>query len=671
MNPTDRAHELRQRLNRYIYEYYVLSTPSVSDAEYDALYNELVALEQAHPELVTPDSPTRRVSSDLSADFVKVPHPGPILSLGNAYTVEEIQAWEERNLRLLPDGAALDYTLEPKLDGLTIVLTYENGLLTRAATRGNGLIGDDVTPNVRTIRTVPLRIPLNPTQAGDLTPPERLVVRGEAMFLKKDFEALNQRQRDAELPAYANARNTASGTLKQKDARITATRPLTVFIYAIVDGLRLGSQWETLEYLRRMGFNIPAESQHYPTLSSIIQQIPTWESHRNQLPFEIDGLVIKVNDLRVADELGVVGKDPRGALAYKFAAQEAQTRILGVVHGIGRTGKLTPTASLEPVYVGGVTVSSATLHNYDFVRNLDARIGDTVTIIRSGDVIPYVTGVLTANRTGSETPITPPERCPVCDTPIIQPEGAVDYYCPNTACPERVYRSLEFFASRGAMDIEGLGGQTVKSLLERGLIRDEGDIFYLARESLLELDKFAAKKADNLLAGIEQAKTRPLPQLLASLGIDGVGSTVAEALASHFGSLDALAAATPEQFQEVGGIGAVIARSVTEWFADAHHRQVIEKMRAAGVNMAMQPVEAAGDSLAGLTFVLTGTLPTLSRDQAAALIKSHGGKVSDSVSKKTSYVVVGDTPGSKATKAAQLNVPILDEAGLLALIGQA
>jgi DNA ligase (NAD+) len=669
MNPTDRAHELRQRLNRHIYEYYVLSTPSVSDAEYDALYNELVALEQAHPELVTPDSPTRRVSSDLSADFAKVPHPAPILSLGNAYTMEEIQAWEERNLRLLPDGTTLDYTLEPKLDGLTIVLTYENGLLTRAATRGNGLIGDDVTPNVRTIRTVPLRIPLNPTQAGDLTPPERLVVRGEAMFLKKDFEALNQRQRDADLPAYANARNTASGTLKQKDARITATRPLTVFIYAIVDGLRLGSQWETLEFLRRMGFNVPAESQHYPTLSSIIQQIPTWESHRNQLPFEIDGLVIKVNDLRVADELGVVGKDPRGALAYKFAAQEAQTRILGVVHGIGRTGKLTPTASLEPVYVGGVTVSSATLHNYDFVRNLDARIGDTVTIIRSGDVIPYVTGVLTENRSGSETAITPPERCPVCDTAIIQPEGAVDYYCPNTACPERVYRSLEFFASRGAMDIEGLGGQTVKSLLERGLIRDEGDIFYLQRESLLELDKFAEKKADNLLAGIAQAKTRPLPQLLASLGIDGVGSTVAEALASHFGSLDALGAATPEQIQEVGGIGTVIARNVTEWFADAHHRQVIEKMRAAGVNMAMQPVETAGDSLAGLTFVLTGTLPTLSRDQAAALIKSHGGKVSDSVSKKTSYVVVGDTPGSKATKAAQLNVPILDEAGLLALIG--
>jgi DNA ligase (NAD+) len=671
MNPTDRARDLRQRLNRYIYEYYVLSTPSVSDAEYDALYNELVALEQAQPELVTPDSPTRRVSSDLSADFAKVPHPAPILSLGNAYTMEEIQAWEERNLRLLPEGTTLDYTLEPKLDGLTIVLTYENGLLTRAATRGNGLIGDDVTPNVRTIRTVPLRIPLNPTQAGDLTPPERLVVRGEAMFLKKDFEALNQRQRDADLPAYANARNTASGTLKQKDARITATRPLTVFIYAIVDGLRLGSQWETLEYLRRMGFNVPAESQHYPTLSSIIQQIPTWESHRNQLPFEIDGLVIKVNDLRAADELGVVGKDPRGALAYKFAAQEAQTRILGVVHGIGRTGKLTPTASLEPVYVGGVTVSSATLHNYDFVRNLDARIGDTVTIIRSGDVIPYVTGVLTANRTGSETPITPPERCPVCATPIIQPEGAVDYYCPNSACPERVYRSLEFFASRGAMDIEGLGGQTVKTLLERGLIRDEGDIFYLQRESLLELDKFAEKKADNLLAGIEQARTRPLPQLLASLGIDGVGSTVAEALAAHFGSLDALAAATPEQIQEVGGIGTVIARNVTEWFADAHHQQVIEKMRAAGVNMAMQPVEAAGDSLTGLTFVLTGTLPTLSRDQAAALIKSHGGKVSDSVSKKTSYVVVGDTPGSKATKAAQLNVPILDEAGLLVLIGQA
>ncbi|NOG49127.1 MAG: NAD-dependent DNA ligase LigA [Chloroflexi bacterium] len=415
MNDAERAAELRKEINEHSYRYYILNAPIIPDAEFDRLYHELVALETTHPELVTPDSPTQRAGSDLQGDFPKLTHPAPILSLSNCFSEDDIREWEQRNLKLLPADTQLDYTLEPKLDGLTIVITYEDGVLVRAATRGNGLVGDDVTANVRTIRSIPLRIPANPTSPHAV--PSRLVVRGEVMFLKHDFAALNEQQKSAGLPLYVNARNTASGTLKQKDSRITAGRPLTAFIYAIVaaDSYPTRTQWETLEYLRDIGFTIPQSAQHFPTLSDIIQQIPTWVSRRNQLDYEIDGLVIKVNDLRIAAELGVVGKDPRGATAYKFPSEEASTQLVGVTHNVGRTGKLTPTAQLEPVFVGGVTVTNATLHNYDFVRNLDIRIGDRVVIKRSGDVIPYVIGPILDARTGGETPITPPERCPHCD----------------------------------------------------------------------------------------------------------------------------------------------------------------------------------------------------------------------------------------------------------------
>jgi DNA ligase (NAD+) len=656
-----RAAELRRLLNEHSYHYYVLSAPTVTDAEYDVLYHELVALENEYPELITPDSPTQRSGSDLNESFDKIPHPAPILSLSNAFDVNGLTAWEERNLRLLPSSTKLDYTLEPKLDGLTIVITYENGVLTKAATRGNGVVGDDVTANVRTIRTVPLRIPVR-DNAG-YSAPQKLVVRGEVLFLKHDFEALNQRQQEAGLPLYVNARNTASGTLKQKDSRITASRPLTAYLYSIVEsvGIRINTQWEMLEYLRAMGFHIPPDSQHYPTLSDIIQQLPTWESRRNGLDFEIDGLVVKVNNLRIADELGVSGKDPRGAIAYKFPAQEASTHVVGVTHNIGRTGKLTPTARLEPIFVGGVTVVNATLHNYDFIKNLDIRMGDLVTIKRSGDVIPYVIGPLIGARKGEETPIEPPAHCPVCNTTIEQPDGAVDYYCPNTVCPERVYRSIEYFVSRGGMDIEGMGGQTVKTLIDRGIIHDEGDVFYLKPEPLLELEKFGEKKVSNLLNSIETAKTRPLSQLLTSLGIDGVGSTVAEVLAAHFGSIDRLLSATVEEVDALEGIGPILAGGIVEWFRDEHHRHVIEKLRAAGVNMQTAETTPSSDKFNGMTFVLTGTLPTMTRDEASEIIKSHGGKVSGSVSKKTNYVLVGDSPGSKAEKAAQLGVKVISE----------
>ncbi|MBZ0289286.1 MAG: NAD-dependent DNA ligase LigA, partial [Anaerolineae bacterium] len=496
MNPAERAAELRELLHDHSYRYYILNEPTITDAEFDLLYHELRRIEEEHPELITPDSPTQRSGSDLSEDFPKVRHPAPILSLANAFDMDDVRAWEERNLKLLPAGTQLGYTLEPKLDGLTIVITYENGVLTQAATRGNGEWGDDVTPNVKTIRTIPLRIPVRP---GIHPAPKRLVVRGEVMFLKHHFEALNRKQAEQGLPLYVNARNTASGTLKQKDSRITATRPLTAYIYAIVsaEGAALNKQWDMLEYLRDMGFHIPPLAAFYPTLSDIIQQIPTWESRRNALDYEIDGVVIKVNDLLAANELGVVGKDPRGAIAYKFAAQEASTKLLGVTVNIGRTGKITPTAQFDPVFVGGVTVVNATLHNYDMIKKQDIRLGDTVVIKRSGDVIPYVVGPMTGLRDGTETPIEPPPTCPFCQTPIVQPAGMVDYYCPNPRCPERVQRKVEFFVSRGAMDIEGMGSQTVKALIDAGLIRDEGDIFYLQRDPLLQLEGFADKKADN------------------------------------------------------------------------------------------------------------------------------------------------------------------------------
>lgn len=669
-NPqTTRAAQLREELNYHIYRYNVLGSPVITDGEYDQLYHELRQLEEMHPELITPDSPSQRAGSDLTEDFPKVRHAAPILSLPNAFSVEDLQDWETRNLKLLPAGTQLDYTLEPKLDGLTIVITYENGVLKQAATRGNGDLGDDVTANVRTIRSIPLKIPTRPD--GPLAPP-LLVVRGEVLFLKKDFEAVNKRQAEQELPLYINARNTASGTLKQKDSRITASRPLSCFVYAVVasGGIKWDTQWETLEYLRDMGFPVAPDAGYFPTLSHIIQQLPTWESRRHRLDFEIDGVVIKINDLRVQDELGFVGKDPRGSTAYKFPAEEMTTKLTGVTVNIGRTGKVTPTAQLEPVFLGGVTVVNASLHNYDQIEKLDIRLGDTVIVKRSGEVIPYVIGPVIGARDGSETPIQPPSHCPFCNTAIVQPEGLVDYYCPNITCPERVYRSLEFFVSKGAMDIEGMGGQTVKMLIDKGLIHDEADIFTLQAEPLLELDGFGEKKVDNLLASIAAAKQRPLDQLIASLGIDGVGSVVAGTLADRFRSVEALQTASVEAIDEIEGIGEVLAQSVVEWFAAPHHQQLIEKFRAAGVNLQAAEKVKAGDSLTGKTFVLTGTLPTLSREQAAALIESHGGKVSGSVSKKTSYVLMGDSPGSKAEKAQALGVTIISEADLLAMVGE-
>ncbi len=664
-----RAAELREQLHYHIYRYNVLASPVITDAEYDALFNELRELEATYPDLALPDSPIQRAGSDLSDEFVKVQHAAPVLSLANAYSADDLNEWETRTLKLLSAGTSLDYTLEPKLDGLTVVLTYENGVLKQAATRGNGLIGDDVTPNIRTIKTVPLRIPAHP---NGKTAPERLVVRGEVLYHKRDFEALNRRQVEAELAPFINARNAASGALKQKDSRITASRPLTMYVYQIISarGITLDHQWDMLDFLREMGFLVAPQSALYPTLSDIIQQIPTWESERDALDYEIDGVVIKVNNLHIARELGISGKDPRGAVAYKFPAREATTKLLSTVVNVGRTGRVIPNAVLEPVFIGGITVVAATLHNYDIVNLLDIRIGDTVVVRRMGDVIPNVVAVIADVRTGDEIPITPPQRCPFCDTAIIRPEGTVDYMCPNLRCPERVYRQIEFFVSRGAMDIDGMGSQTVKTLIEKGFITDEADIFTLSdkKEQLLALDGFGEKKVGNLLDSLTAAKHRPLARLITALGVENVGSTIAVDLARHFGSMDALISATADQLLEVDGIGDILANGIVAWFAEPYHRATVEKLRSFGVNLQDEPRERASNAFEGMTFVLTGTLPTLSREQATELIESHGGKVSSTVSKKTNYVLVGDSPGSKAEKATKLKVPIIAEADLLKLL---
>jgi DNA ligase (NAD+) len=535
-----RAAELREELSYHIYRYNVLMDPVITDAEYDKLYHELVRIEQENPELRSPDSPTQRVGSDLETEFAKVPHPSPILSLSNAFAYDELKKWEERNRKLLPDNIELDYMLEPKLDGLSIVITYENGILKTAATRGNGELGDDVTANIRTISMVPLRIPANPR--SEIPAPKRLVVRGEVMFLKEDFEKLNAEQEAKGLPKYVNARNTASGSLKQKDSRITAERKLTAYLYNIVDseGVTARTEKDALDYLQALGLPIVPTAEYYPSLGDAIAQLPAWEARRSSIPFEIDGLVLKINSLNLQRELGVSGKDPRGAIAYKFAAEEGTTGLLGITVNIGRTGKVTPTGQLEPIYIGGVTVSNATLHNYDMIRDLDVRIGDKVIIKRSGDVIPYVIGPVTGARDGDEIPVEPPDACPHCGYKLMRPDGAVDLFCPNPKCPERVFRSLEFFVSRGAMDIEGMGPQTIKVLIEQGLIQDEADIFYLKKDGIIGLDGFAEKKVQNLLDSVETAKQRPLTQLIAALGIDGVGWVSANLLTERFTTMDEL-----------------------------------------------------------------------------------------------------------------------------------
>jgi DNA ligase (NAD+) len=692
MTAEERISQLRDEINFHLYRYHVLDAPVISDAEYDALYRELVELEAEHPELITADSPTQRAGAEPLSAFEKVTHPAPILSLANAFNVADLFAWRARIGRLLPDPEMkLDYAVEPKLDGLSVVLTYRDGLFTQGATRGNGEVGEDVTPNLRTIRSLPQRIPVpnalaalstspqsfDPAQDKSLisdlrSPPAYLVVRGEVFFPLDKFEAFNQARMEAGAAAYMNPRNAASGSLRQLDSTITAARPLTLYVYDFVawDGGDIPNrQWERLELLRAYGFPVSPDSQYCPDLDCVAAAYAAWIEKRNQLNYEIDGMVVKINDKPLADSLGFVGKDPRGAIAMKFPAQEKTTRLLGVQVNVGRTGILAPAAVLEAVEIGGVVVRNATLHNYDEIARKDIRIGDTVIVKRAGDVIPYIIGPVVDVRDGSEQVVERPSRCPVCGEPAVQIEGEVAIYCDNSACPEQLVRRVEYFVSRGAMDIDNFGSQTGSLLIEQALIHDVADIYSLNRDDLLALEGFKDKKVDNLLAGIAASKQRPAERVLTALGIRYVGSVVAGLLLDALGSIDAIAAASQEELEAIEGIGPGTAVHILTWFANEKTRQVLEKLGAAGLQFAVEKREtdAASQTLDGLTFVITGTLPTMSRDEAKALIESHGGKVTGSVSKNTDYLLAGEKAGSKLTKAQSLGIAILDEAALMNL----
>ncbi|HIC89957.1 MAG TPA: NAD-dependent DNA ligase LigA [Anaerolineae bacterium] len=678
----ERARRLRAAVNYHNYRYYVLDAPVISDAEYDALFRELVRLEEAYPELRTPDSPTQRVGGAPAERFAKVTHPVPMLSLGNAFGPDELRAWRDRISRLLPEGLPdnTEYVVEPKIDGLTVVLHYQNGTFTLGATRGDGIEGEDITANLRTVKSLPLRIPVQ-AASGDgrgleVASPARLVVRGEAYMTVADFERFNVEQQAKGGKTYANPRNLAAGSLRQLDPRVTAERPLRLWTYQVVlaeGGPTLRTQWEALAYLRSLGFPVNPHNRLLNDFEAVVQHCIEWDDQRRKLAYQTDGLVIKLNNFALHERLGVVGNAPRWAVAYKYPSEEAVTRLLNIGINVGRTGTLNPYAELEPVRVGGVTVTHATLHNADYIREKDIRIGDMVVVKRAGEVIPQVVRSVVELRTGDEKVFHMPDHCPVCGEPVVHPEGEVAYYCVNSACPAQLVRLVEHFASRGAMDIEGLGIKQAELFVDKGLIHDVADLYYLKEEQLLELDGFQEKRARNLLAAIEASKSRPPDRLLTALGIKFVGSTVAETLMAHYGSIDALAQATEEELEQIEGIGPRIARSVVEWFAHEPNRRVVEKLRKAGVKMTMERKELEEErpqSLDGLTFVITGTLPGMSRQEARALIESYGGKVTGSVSRRTSYVLVGENPGSKLQRAEQLGVPVIDLNELRRMIGE-
>jgi len=658
---------LKEELHYHNYRYHVLNDPVISDFEFDQKLKQLREIETQHPEWVSPDSPTQRAGAEPLEKFTKVEHPAPILSLSNAFSEGDIRDWFERIAKLDDRVQDTDFTVEPKLDGLTVVLHYRDGVFVQGATRGNGEVGEDITENLRTVKALPLRIPV--TDQGPKVPPV-FVVRGEALITKEDFEKLNQRLENEGKKTYLNPRNTAAGSLRQLDSKITAQRPLTLLVYAIVhheDGDIPTTQWETLNYLRALGFPVTDASTHCQTLDEAIDLC--LHTDPNAFPFEVDGMVIKINDLTLAEDLGFVGKDPRGAMAYKFPAKEVTTRLNDIGVNVGRTGVITPFAILEPVEIGGVVVKQATLHNFDFIAEKDIRIGDRVLVKRAGEVIPYVIGPIEDLRTGQEAPYTPPKVCPSCGEPIVNPEGEVAYYCTNSACPAQLVRNLEHFVSRGAMDIVGLGINIVEQLISAGLVRDIADLYRLRKEDLLKLEGFADKKAENLIAAIQASKTQPLERLITGLGIHGVGTVAAQDLAARYQDLDHLSQASREEIEALPGFGPNIAESIVEWFHNAENQEILHKLKAFGVwPVAEQKANESPLPLDGLTFVVTGALPTLSRTEVKDLIQANGGKVTGSVSGNTNYLVLGEDPGSKYDQALKRGVPTISEADLKRLI---
>jgi DNA ligase (NAD+) len=664
-----RAAELREIIERANHEYYTLDAPTLSDPEWDRLFHELKRLEEEHPPLRTADSPTQRVGAEPASRLEKTEHLAPMLSLDNAFSAEELRAWEQRNARMAAEVTTAGYDVEPKIDGLAIALTYEDGVLVKGATRGNGTIGEDVTRNLRTIREIPLRL-----KAGGTKVPGRMEVRGEVYMPLSGFEAMNARRAAEGQSTFANPRNAAAGAVRQLDPNVTASRPLRFFAYAVqldprgTDRIPARTQTDVLDALRSWGLPVNPLAEHRDDLDGVLEYVGRFETTRGTLDYEVDGVVVKVEPLRLQDELGVVGgRDPRWATAYKYAPDLATTRLLDIKINVGRTGALNPYAELEPVEIGGVVVKLATLHNFDDIRRKGIRIGERVQVKRAGEVIPQVIGpVLDEGETRMEEYPTPAE-CPVCHTPVVREEEEAMLYCPNSACPSRIYWGLVHFVSRAAMDIRGLGEERIRLFLDQGLIADVAGIYDLTEEKLLALEGFKEKSARNLLDGIEASKTQGLARALFGLGVRHVGEHAADLLARHFGGIDRVLDASVDELVAVHGIGRTTAEALHEWGRQESNRALVQKLKAAGVDLTAAVEEPAGSEFAGHAFVITGTLPSMTRDEATAFIERHGGRVTGSVTKKTGFLVVGADAGSKAAKAQELGVRQISEEELLAL----
>jgi len=662
-----RAAELRREIAAHDHRYYVLDDPLIGDDEYDALLLELRELEQRHPELLTADSPTQRVGGRPLEKFDQVRHREPMLSLANARGAEEFRAWETRLLnqlrRLDIEPGELRFVSEPKIDGIAISLTYEHGAFVRGATRGDGVVGEDVTHNLRTIKAIPLEIP---------DAPGLVEVRGEVYLPRSAFAELNERRAGAGEATFANPRNATAGSIRQLDPSVSASRPLSIWCYGTgaTEGVEFATHAEELEWLRERGFRVNGDVASHESADEVVERCLWWETRRESLDFEIDGAVVKVDQRRLWRELGVVGREPRWAVAWKFPPITATTRLNRIVWNVGRTGRLLPFAMLEPVHVGGVTVSTATLHNEEDLARKDAREGDEVVVTRAGDVIPQVISPLIQRREGKRLRrAKPPKKCPACGTETVKPEDSVWTICPNRrGCPGQNFQLVKHF--RGAMDIEGLGEKNAMRFLDEGLITDPASIYDLSAERIAELEGFGETSATALVSEIERSKERPFGIVLYALGLPGVGYVTARALAEHFGSIDSLIAAGAEEIERVEGVGPVMAATIREELADEAIAELIERLRARGLRFELSDAErrAEGGPLEEKTFVLTGTLPDLSREEATRRIRAAGGKVTGSVSKKTDYVVAGESPGTKLARAEELGTEVLDEAGLLALL---
>ncbi|MDD5492701.1 MAG: NAD-dependent DNA ligase LigA [bacterium] len=660
--------KLRQDIELHNYKYYNENNPVLTDAEYDQLIQRLFALEEKYPKYKTPDSPTQRVGAKPAKELSTVKHLTPMLSLANAFNDEDLLAFDKRVKKLLdyPEGKDLPYVAELKIDGLAVNITYENGILARAATRGDGYEGEEITNNVRTIKAIPLKL----QSSAAIKKPTLIEIRGEIYLEHQEFKRINKEREKNGEALFANPRNAAAGSVRQLDPAITAHRKLDIFVYGTgeIQGTKLATHWETLEYLKNLGFKINSVNKLCQNIEEAISFCKSWDDQKNSLPYDADGIVVKVNSIAQQGTLGQVSRSPRWAIAYKFAAEQAVTVIKDIEIGVGRTGALTPVAIMEPVEVSGVMVSHATLHNEDEIRRKDVRIGDTVVIQRAGEVIPEVVRVMTEKRTGQEKAFVMPKKCPVCGSDVYRPMDEAVARCTGIACPAQVKERIIHFASRTAMDIEGLGESWVEILVDKKLISDPADIYFIKKEDLLGLERMGEKSASNLVQAIAESKNREFSKLIFALGIRHVGEHIAEVLAEHYSSLDELSKAHKEELENIHEIGSAIAESIEIFFKQEETKVVIAKLRQAGVRLQQEKKEKKEQTLAGKTFVLTGGLEAFTRDEAARVIKDLGGRVTASVTKKTDYVVAGTDPGSKYDKAKELGVKILDEAGFKKLI---